>query len=110
MQLLPDSEANAALWEHDDEDALKGFYWFSRVRKEKPGAQVLAVHPTERNDHGAYPVIVAGTFGEGPVVFCGVDEVWRWFYLHGPKYAHQFWGNLVRFLGRARLYAGGGSD
>jgi hypothetical protein len=39
------------------------------------------------------------------VFFCGVDEIWRW-YIHGPKYSHQFWGNMVRYLGRARLYAG----
>jgi hypothetical protein len=32
--------------------------------------------------------------------------VWRWFYNFGPKYAHQYWGNMVRYLGRARLYAG----
>jgi hypothetical protein len=105
MQLSAEQEQNARLWEQD-EGGLPGFYWFARVKKEKPGARVLATHPSESNDHGPYPVMVAGTFGEGPVFFCAIDEVWRWFYLHGPKYAHQFWGNTIRYLGRARLYAG----
>ena len=34
---------------------------------------ILAVHPTERNEHGAYPIFVSGTYGKGPVLFCGVD-------------------------------------
>ena len=84
---------------------LQGFYWFARAKKEKPAARVLAMHPTESNDHGPYPLMVAGTYGRGPVFFCAVDEIWRWF-THGPKYSHQFWGNMVRYLGRARLYAG----
>ncbi len=105
MQNEGDAEKNSALWEKDDSD-MQGFYWFSRIKKEKPGARVLAVHPTERNEHGPYPLMVAGTYGKGPVFFCGVDEVWRWFYLNGPKYAYRFWGNMVRYLGRARLYSG----
>ena len=73
------------------------------MKKAKPGARVLAVHPTERNDQGPYVIMAAGSFGDGPVFFCGTDEIWRWFYEHGPKYAHQFWGNMVRWLGRTRL-------
>jgi uncharacterized membrane protein len=105
MQLDSDPKKNTQFWESEDA-GLPGFYWFARVKKEKPGARVLAQHPNETNDHGAYPLLVAGTFGDGPVFFCAVDEIWRWFNPHGPKYAHQFWGNMVRYLGRARLYAG----
>ncbi len=105
MQIEGDPERNVALWEREDTE-VPGFYWFSRIKKEKPGARVLAVHPTERNEHGAYPIFVSGTYGKGPVLFCGVDEMWRWFYLNGPIYAHRFWGNMVRYLGRARLYSG----
>ena len=108
MQLVSDPDRNKAMWEKDNlraEDLLPGFYWFARAKKEKPTALVLAVHPSETNDHGPYPLMVAGTYGRGPVFFCAVDEVWRWF-THGPKYSHQFWGNMVRYLGRARLYAG----
>jgi uncharacterized membrane protein len=105
MQLVADPEDNKKKWESDDGD-LQGFYWYAHTKKEKPGARVLAVHPSDRNDHGPYALMVAGTYGEGPVFFSSVDEIWRWFYIHGPKYAHQFWGNMVRYLGRARLYAG----
>jgi len=105
MQLDGDGDANRKLWEEGD--TLKGFYWWSRVKKAKPGAQVLSEHPTERTSEGRpFPLVVSGTFGEGPTLFVGYDETWRWFHLHGPKYAHQWWGNLIRYLGRVRLYAG----
>jgi uncharacterized membrane protein len=104
MQLDPDPVKNRKLWEQEDGD-LPGFYWFARAKKEKPGARVLAVHPTAKNDHGPYPMMVAGTFGAGPVFFMATDEIWRWF-TNGPKFSHNFWGNMVRYLGRARLYAG----
>lgn len=115
LALTGDLEQNAALWERAegplrdgdlDIPALDGWYWFGRVRKEKPGARALLTHPTERNEQGPYVLMAAGAFGDGPVFYCGVDEMWRWFRGHGPKYAHQFWGNLVRWLGRTKLYAG----
>jgi len=105
MQLVGEPEANVALWERE-EGGLPGWYWFARVKKEKPGARALLLHPTARNESGPYVLAAAGAFGDGPTFWCGVDEFWRWFYLHGPKYAHQFWGNLVRWLGRTKLYAG----
>jgi hypothetical protein len=115
MALTGDSDQSAALWESNDGPLrdgdvsvppLDGWYWFARVKKEKPGARSLLVHPFERNEQGPYTLMTAGSFGDGPVFFCGVDEVWRWFRGHGPKYSHQFWGNLVRWLGRTKLYAG----
>ena len=42
-------------------DGLEENYWFSRVKKAKPGAMVLAVHEIERNLHGPYPLMVAST-------------------------------------------------
>jgi hypothetical protein len=115
MQLTGDPEQNAALWEREG-DALRdgdsyvppldGWFWFARVKKEKPGARALLAHPTERNEQGPYVLMAAGAFGEGPTFFVGTDELWRWFRGHGPKYAHQYWGNLVRWLGRTKLYAG----
>lgn len=115
LQLTGDAEQNAALWERES-DALRdgdsyvppldGWYWFARVKKEKPGARALLLHPTERNVQGPYVLMAAGAFGDGPTFYVGVDEMWRWFRGHGPKYAHQFWGNLVRWLGRTKLYAG----
>ena len=115
LALTGDTEQNTALWERaegplrDGEfevPPLDGWYWFARTRKEKPGSRALLVHPTERNEQGPYVVMAAGAFGDGPVFYVGVDEMWRWFRGHGPKYSHQFWGNLIRWLGRTKLYAG----
>jgi uncharacterized membrane protein len=104
MQLEADPAENRRKWEQED-GGLPGFYWFAHAKKEKPGARVLAIHPTAKNDQGPYPILVAGTYGQGPVFFMAVDEIWRWF-TEGPKFSHNFWGNMVRYLGRARLYAG----
>ena len=102
-----DPARNRRLWENRDEpDGLAENYWFSRVKKAKPGAMVLAVHESERNLHGPYPVMVASTYGEGPVFFTALDDTWRWFQWQGPFTHHRFWGNVVRHLARARLFQG----
>lgn len=102
-----DPDRNRRLWEDRNEpDGLEENYWFSRVKKAKPGAIVLAVHETERNIHGPYPLMVASTYGEGPVFFTALDDTWRWFRWQGPFTHHRFWGNVVRHLARARLFQG----
>lgn len=102
-----DPDRNRRLWEDRNEpDGLEENYWFSRVKKAKPGAMVLAVHENERNAHGPYPLLVGSTYGEGPVFFTGLDDTWRWFAWQGPFTHHRFWGNVVRHLARARLFQG----
>ncbi len=102
-----DPDRNRRIWEDRNEpDRLEELYWFARVKKAKPGSQVLAVHESDRNLHGPYPILVAGTYGEGPVFFTALDATWRWFAWEGPFTHHRFWGNVVRHLARARLFQG----
>ncbi|MAG54825.1 MAG: hypothetical protein CMJ83_00885 [Planctomycetes bacterium] len=102
-----DPERNRRLWEDRNEpDGLKEMHWFSRVKKGKPGAMVLAVHESARNLHGQYPVLVSSTYGEGPVFFTAMDATWRWYWWQGPFSHHRYWGNVVRHLARARLFHG----
>ena len=71
-----------------------------------PSAQVLAYHPDQRNQYGNFPIMVIGTFGDGPVLFMGTDETWRWTFQVGPVWFNRFWGNVVRQMARAHLYRG----
>ena len=104
MQLEEDPKANLELW--NDPRRLPNMYWFSPVKKARPGARVLAVHDSERGPLGPYPLLVAGNYGDGPTYFSAVDETWRWYKLQGPIYFHRYWGNVVRTLARVRLFAG----
>jgi hypothetical protein len=107
MQLVSDPEQNVRIWEGtDSEYRLDDSFWFARVKKAKPGARVLVTHATERNIHGPYPIIVAGTYGDGPVFFIAIDDTWSWYRHHGAFFFHRFWGNVVRHLARTKLFAG----
>jgi uncharacterized membrane protein len=105
MQLEADPEENRRIWE-ERRYGLMDMRWWYPVRRATPAAQVLAYHPDQRNPYGNYPLIVAGTYGDGPVLFIATDETWRWTWRVGPKWFNQFWGNVVRQLSRAHLYRG----
>ena len=102
-----DPDYNRKLWEdRGHPDSLPGMRWFCRVKKAKPGAQVLALHEVERNEQGLFPLMVVGTYGSGPVFFTAMDETWFWYGNGGPFAHHRFWGNVVRYLARAKLFQG----
>jgi uncharacterized membrane protein len=104
VRLLPDERTNRALWE--DEGGLSGFYWYSPVLRAKPGAQVLLRHPEDGNASGRYPLLVAGWFPAGRILFVGFDETWRWQYRFGTRYHERFWRNAVRWVALSRLRNG----
>lgn len=107
MQITEDPERNRRIWEGgDDPLALAPLWWFAPVKKAKPGAMALALHESSANAHGQHALIVAGTYGEGPVVFSALDEMWRWYRGQGPFSHHRFFGNLVRYSARTKLLAG----
>ncbi len=105
VQLTNDASKNAELWE-DPSKGLADLRWWYPVRKATPGAQVIAFHPTQRNQFGPRPLLITGSYGEGPVFFSATDETWRWFHGFGARYFNSFWGNVIRHLARAHLYRG----
>ncbi len=55
------------------------FHTFARVRAVKPGAEILAVHPTERAPDNSPRVLVARQqFGAGFTAVMNTDLLWRW--------------------------------
>lgn len=100
-RLAADEASNAALWRN-----LPGFYWTAPVRKSRPGASVLAVHETQRNEFGRLPLLATRDFGNGKVLFLGTDGAWRWRKGVEDRYHYRFWAQVVRWMAHQRHLAG----
>jgi len=87
---------------------LPGFYWYSPIRRAKPGTQVLLRHPTDRNreDGELQPLLVLGHFPAGRTMFLGLDSTWRWRRGFENRYLTPFWRQAVRWLALDRLKSG----
>ncbi|TAJ02723.1 MAG: VWA domain-containing protein [Planctomycetota bacterium] len=110
LRLVADLDANQRLLESD----LRGFYWYFPVLDRRPGAIVLARHPSADNERGPLPLVVAAHHPRGRVLYLGIDSTWRWRFEFGDRYHERFWRNALRWLalertrgaeGRVRLQA-----
>ena len=93
MQLEDNSADNDAAW-----DSLRGMLWAAGVPRAKPGATVLAVHPTRRNADGPYPLVAVQPFGSGKCFIELVDSTWVWRWRVGDRYFYRYWGQVFRTL------------
>ena len=80
------------------------FAEFAPVARAKPGAEVLAVHPTSRDPATGQPHILLATetFGRGRSTLLASDALWRW-KLNEPSDARvveTFWQQLLLAIGR----------
>jgi len=101
LLMLADSpELNTAIWKY-----LPGFSWNAAVKKAAPGAQVLAVHAGIRSDSGRMPLVAIRAYGQGNVLFMGIDGAWKWRKGVEDKYHYRFWGQVVRWMAHKRHLA-----
>jgi len=98
--LAADDATNAEIWKN-----LPGFYWCAAISATRPGAEVLAVHSSLRNDEGRIPLLVTRPFGNGKVLFMGTDGAWRWRLGVEDKYHYRFWGQVIRWMAHQRHLA-----
>lgn len=98
MDLAGEWESNAPTWE-----GLPPVYWYARVRKARPGATVLAVHPRDQSQDRPIPLLAFQYFGRGGCFYCGIDETWRWRLKQGDRVFYRFWGQVIQFLGTPHL-------
>lgn len=105
MRLDPDPEESARLWEDPAEtrQGLPGIFWYYPVKRAKPGATVLAVHPTDANPAGNRVITAVQPYGRGRCLWMGTDETWRFRFIRGDKYFYTFWGEALRYLRGGRL-------
>ncbi len=101
LTLLADTpEENGRLWKN-----LPGFYWNTAVIRAKPGASVLAVHSSMKNEWGNTPLLVTRPAGNGNILFMGTDSAWRWRKGVEDLYHYRFWGQVVRWMAHKRHMA-----
>jgi hypothetical protein len=85
-------------------EKLPPLYWMLEANDLKPGARVLAEHPTRTNTNGQnFPVIALQFVGAGKVVFHTTDETWRWRFRAGDVYLERYWIQTIRYLSRSKL-------
>jgi hypothetical protein len=106
LALADKQEDNLRLWKEDLWKDAQGFYWHYPVTELRPAARALLVHPQEKikdADAGPMPLIAAGYYGKGEVLFLGTDETWRWRHNTGDRLTARFWGQIVARLGLPHL-------
>ncbi len=67
----------------------------------RPGANVLAIHPTRRNAAGPLVVLAVHQYGKGRAAAFAADTTWKWARLQRlgiESPFDRFWGQLVRYL------------
>ncbi len=74
----------------------------NKVTGTKPGAQVLATHPTQLAGTQPMPVVAVQSYGSGRVMAMTADTTWKWKFqveargMDSPYY--RFWRQSVRWL------------
>ncbi|MEJ2638755.1 MAG: hypothetical protein P8010_04190, partial [Desulfosarcinaceae bacterium] len=88
-------EANRQRWR--EMPMLQGINVTGRA---KPGATVLAVHPTLKNRGQALPVLAYERYGRGRTMAVMTATTWRWQMLqpHEDTSHERFWRQLLRWL------------
>jgi uncharacterized membrane protein len=83
---------------------LPPLYWMVEAPQVKPGARVLAEHPSQLADDGRrLPVFVMQYVGAGKVLFHATDDTWRWRHRVGDVFFARYWIQAVRYLSRSKL-------
>lgn len=98
LQLGDDPGTSAALWQR-----LPPLYWTARVRRAKPGADVLLTRPDPGGSGDSIPVMALHRYGAGEVLFVGTDNFWRWRKNTGDRYHAMLWGQIVQRMAGNRL-------
>jgi hypothetical protein len=110
VALTPEGRANPIFRLGDDEassraiwSSLSPMYWYFEAPRKQPTAVVLAEHPGKQGVDGNLPLIVYHYAGAGRVLFCGVDESWRFRLRLGDQLFGRYWVQMLRFLARSKL-------
>jgi hypothetical protein len=83
---------------------LPAVYWFVEAAELKPGARVLAEHPTKTGHDGRkLPLIVVEHVPPGRVIWHGMDETWRWRFRVGDALFARYWIQTIRSLAKSAV-------
>jgi len=102
MSFSKDQRANSQLWQK-----MPSIQWSYPTLSAKPGARVLLERGDNMTNQGNQPLLVAGRFGAGNVLYMGFSGTWRWRRLGvQAQYFDRFWIQVVRFLVENRSLQG----
>ncbi|MFT5302643.1 MAG: hypothetical protein ACI87E_001459 [Mariniblastus sp.] len=86
---------------------MPGIYWSFPTLSAKPTARVLLERGDQVNADGNQPLMVAGRFGAGSVLYLGFQGTWRWRPVGvQAQYFDRFWIQVVRYLVETRSLQG----
>lgn len=88
--------------------ALPAINWSASVGSLAPGATALLVHPYRLAGASKLPLLAVQNAGSGKVLFCGIEETWRWRKTVGDKYHYRFWAQAVRWMAKKQFTEGDG--
>lgn len=95
-----DRPLNTAVW-----SAMPGIYWSFPAQAAKPATRVLVEHsnPGYNSGREKRPLLVAGQYGPGKIVYLGLNGTWRWKRLGAnAEFFEKFWVQGVNFLIQGR--------
>lgn len=93
-----DEAESVAIFNH-----LPPAYWYAKVERAKPAAQVLAEHPERFADGATLPLVVTQFYGAGRTFYQGFTGTWRWRRYVEDLYLARYWIQSVRLLSRSKL-------
>lgn len=84
---------NRRIW-----NSFPGVNWVARVSRARPSAQTFVVDatPAHANREGLMPVIAQHAYGQGQVLYVGIDETYRWRSKVGEKYYARVWNQIIQ--------------
>ena len=92
-RLAPRPEDNELEWSR-----LPHVMWSAEVAGLAPGARALLVHPLRLAGASKLPLLAVHRVGTGKVMFCGLEETWRWRKSIGDRYHYRFWAQTIRWM------------
>lgn len=100
-RLAPDPEENESVWAR-----LPKVRWSASVGALARGATALLVHPYRLAGQSKLPLLAVQRVGMGKVLFCGIEETWRWRQEVGDKYHYRFWAQTIRWMVKRQFAEG----
>jgi hypothetical protein len=102
MSFVSDSDENSRLWK-----LMPSIYWSFPTLSPKPTSLVLMERGDQINVEGNQPLLVAGRYGAGNVLYMGFNGTWRWRRVGvRAQYFDRFWIQVVNFLVETRSLQG----
>lgn len=102
MSFRSDPGDNQKIW-----SLMPPVAWTFPTISAKPTARVLIENGNKSNSEGNQPMLVAGRFGMGSVLYMGFQGTWRWRPIGvQAQYFDRFWIQVVRYLVETRSLQG----